>query len=478
MISEDIFFSGVRAQGEAIKARKLSPVELTEGYLNRLEKIGPKLGAVVTVTREAALSQARAAEKEIAAGHYRGPLHGIPYGAKDAFATKGIPTTWGTAPYRNRVFDYDATAVKRLSDAGAVLLGKLSMVELVGGLGYDGPNASFTGPGRTPWNPAHWSGGSSSGPGAATGAGLVSFSIAGETGGSILGPAAFCGVAGLRPTYGRVSRYGTASLCWSLDKIGAICRSADDCGLVLAAIAGYDRLDDVTSRRKFAYTLPPYSSRRYKIGVVKGSYENVQPEIRASFKQSLAVLSTFADVTYDVEFPAYPYTAMLWTILGAEGSAAFRDLIESGQMREMQNEGDRIGGYTGCMVSAVDYLQAMRVRKLGRIALEDLLKSFDALVAPSSGSFSGLAGEPFQRRATETPSGKRPHSAAEPALVPAGNIAGLPGLTIPNGFGKNNLPIGIQFLGPAWSELTLLQIATAYQRLTDWHTRRPPALNV
>ncbi len=308
MISEDTYFLSVRAQGKAIQAGKLSPVELTEGYLNRLEKIGPKLGTVVTVTRELALTQARAAEKEIAAGHYRGPLHGIPYGAKDAFATKGIPTTWGTAPYRNRVFDYDATAVKRLSDAGAILLGKLAMVELVGGLGYDSPDASFTGPARTPWNPAYWSGGSSSGPGAATSAGLVSFSIAGETGGSILGPATFCGVAGLRPTYGRVSRYGTASLCWSLDKIGTICRSADDCGLVLAAIAGYDRLDDATSRRKLAYTQPATSSRRYKIGVVKGSYENAKPEIQASFKESLGVLAKFADVAYDVEFPAYPYT--------------------------------------------------------------------------------------------------------------------------------------------------------------------------
>jgi aspartyl-tRNA(Asn)/glutamyl-tRNA(Gln) amidotransferase subunit A len=477
MINEAILFSSVRAQGEAIRAHKLSPVELTRAYLNRLEKIGPKLGAVVTVTRDLAISQARSAEKEISAGHYRGPLHGIPYGAKDAFSAKGIRTTWGTAPYRDRVFDYDATAVKRLADAGAVLLGKLAMVELVGGLGYNGPDASFTGPGRTPWNPAHWSGGSSSGPGAATSAGLVSFSIAGETGGSILGPSTNCGLAGLRPTYGRVSRYGSASLCWSLDKVGAMCRSADDCGLVLAAIAGHDPADEATSRRKFVYTQPQHAARRYKIGVVKGTYERAQPEIRANFEKSVGVLAKFADVTHDVEFPDFPYTAILWTILGAEGSAAFRDLIDSGKMREMQNEGDRIGGYVGNAISAVDYLQAMRVRKLGRLALDNLLKKYDALIAPSSGDFPPLANQPFARRITSAPAQIHTGHRPEAALVPAGNVAGLPGLTIPNGFGSNSLPTGIQFLGSAWSEATLIEIAAAYQHSTDWHTRRPALEN-
>ncbi len=478
MISDDVFFWSVRAQGEAIKSGKLSPVELAEGYLNRLEKIGPKLGAVVTVARDTALEQARAAEKEIAGGHYRGPLHGIPYGAKDAFATKGIATTWGTAPYRNRVLDYDATVVTKLQDAGAVLLAKLAMVELVGGLGYDGPDASFTGPGRTPWNPAYWSGGSSSGPGAATSAGLVSFSVAGETGGSILGPSTFCGLAGLRPTYGRVSRYGTASLCWSLDKIGMMCRSADDCGLVLAEIAGYDRMDDATSRRKLTYTTSSPSPKRYKIGVVKGSYEHAHADIQASFKQSVEVLTKFADVTHEVEFPAFPYTAILWTILGAEGSSAFRDLIDTGQMREMQNHGDRIGGYIGNAISAVDYLQAMRVRKLGRIALENLLSNYDALVAPSSGSFPGLANQPFERRATKARPGAPSHDFDEAPLIPAGNIAGLPGLTVPNGFGQDHLPSGMQLLGSAWTEVRLIEIANAYQGSTDWHTRRPPLENM
>ncbi len=473
MISDDILFSNVRAQAKAIRSRKLSSVELTQAYLTRLEKIGPKLGAVVTVTRELALAQAEAADKEIAEGKYRGPLHGIPYGIKDAFATKGIPTTWGTAPYRHRVFDYDATVVKRLASAGAVLLGKLAMVELVGGLGYDGPDASFTGPGRTPWNPDYWSGGSSSGPGAATSAALVSFSIGGETGGSILDPSTFCGVAGLRPTYGRVSRHGAAALCWTLDKVGPICRSADDCGLVLSAIAGYDPLDETTSRKKFTYLKPATRSRRFKLGVVKGTYEHVQPEVRTNFEQSVKVLSTFADVTPEVEFPDFPYTAILWTILGAEGAAAFRDLIDTGRMKEMQNQGDRVGGYIGMMVSAVDYLQAMRVRKLSRNALDELLAKYDALIAPTTGAVSGLATQRFERRTASAPAA-RPPSPRAPALVPAGNVAGVPAITVPNGFGQHNIPTGLQFLGSAWSEERLLEIADGYQALTDWHTRRPP----
>ncbi len=471
MISDDLLFSSLRSMGDAIRKRQVSPVELTEAYLQRLETIGPKLNAVVTVTRSLALEQARAAEKEIAAGKYRGPLHGIPYGAKDVFATRGIPTTWGAAPYRGRVFDFDATIITKLANAGAILLGKLALVELVGGLGYNGPDASFTGPARTPWNTDYWTGGSSSGPGASTAAGLVAFSVGSETGGSILGPSTFCGLSGLRPTYGRVSRAGAAALCWSLDKVGPMCRNADDCGIVLNAIAGYDKSDPTTSRRKFEYTAVP-PRRKWKIGVVKGTYEHVQPDIKANFEKSVEVLSGFCDVSRDVEFPDYPYTPILWTILGAEGTSAYRELVDTGQMRELQNQGDRIGGYVGYTISAVDYLQAMRVRKLARQALDNFLKQYDAVVAPSAGSSSRRIGQAFDRPAAPS-SGGRASAQQGPALVPAGNIAGVPGLTIMNGFGPNNIPTGIQLLGPAWSEATLLAIADAYQRETTWHKQRP-----
>src|SRR5262245_40250993 len=235
-ITEDTLYASVADLGKLLRDRKLSSEALTKAYLERLEKLGPKLGAVVTITRDLALDQAKQADKEIKEGKYRGPLHGVPCGGKDRLATKGIPTTWGAEPYKDQVFDHDATVVRKLRDAGAVLVAKLAMVELAGAFGYGTADASFTGPGRTPWNLDYWSGGSSAGSGAAVAAGLVAFAIGSETSGSIITPAAFCGVSGLRPTYGRVSRYGAMALCWSMDKLGPMCRTAEDCGLVLATI--------------------------------------------------------------------------------------------------------------------------------------------------------------------------------------------------------------------------------------------------
>jgi aspartyl-tRNA(Asn)/glutamyl-tRNA(Gln) amidotransferase subunit A len=234
-ITEELLHAPVTDLAPLLRDRKVTSAALTNAYLERLEKLGDKLGAVVTITKDLARREAAAADAEIKAGKYRGPLHGVPYGVKDLLATKGIPTTWGAEPYKEQVFDYDATAVQKLREAGAVLVAKLAMVELAGGFGYGHADASFTGPGRTPWNLDFWSGGSSSGPGAATAAGLVAFSIGSETSGSIITPAAFCGVSGLRPTYGRVSRHGAMALSWTLDKLGPMCRNADDCGLVLTA---------------------------------------------------------------------------------------------------------------------------------------------------------------------------------------------------------------------------------------------------
>jgi len=218
----DLAFASVRELSERVRRQRVSPVALTDLCLSRLERFAPDLGALVTLMRDSALAEARQAEHEINGGRWRGPLHGIPYGAKDLLATAGVPTTWGAEPYRTQTFDYDATVVRRLREAGAILVAKLAMVELAGGMGYNQPNASFTGPGRTPWNRDYWSGGSSSGPGAAVAAGLVPFAIGSETSGSILTPAAYCGLSGLRPTYGRVSRHGAMALSWSLDKLGPL----------------------------------------------------------------------------------------------------------------------------------------------------------------------------------------------------------------------------------------------------------------
>ena len=233
-------YTPLRTLSESIRSREASPVELAETFLQRLETHGPALNAVVTLTKGRAMKQAKKAEEEIKKGRARGPLHGVPWGGKDLLATAGTPTTWGAAPFKDQVFDHDAAVVEKLEDAGAVLLAKLAMIELAGGMGYRQPNASFTGPCATPWSPGHWSGGSSSGSGAAVAAGLVPFAIGSETWGSILSPANNCGVSGLRPTYGRVSRHGAMALSWTLDKLGPLCLTADCCGIVLEAIAGHD----------------------------------------------------------------------------------------------------------------------------------------------------------------------------------------------------------------------------------------------
>jgi aspartyl-tRNA(Asn)/glutamyl-tRNA(Gln) amidotransferase subunit A len=465
-ITEDDLYAPVRQLAAAVRRRELSPVALTEAYIDRLAKLGPKLGAVVTITRDLALKEARAAEREIKAGRYRGPLHGIPYGVKDLAATNGIPTTWGAAPYRKQVFDYDATVVQKLRAAGAVLVAKLAMVELAGGFGYNNADASFTGPGRTPWNLKFWSGGSSTGPGAAVAAGLVAFAIGSETSGSIITPAAFCGVSGLRPTYGRVSRHGAMALSWTLDKLGPMCRTADDCGLVLAAIAGADPLDPTAADRPFTYPEPKSGDKKFKVGIIKGCTGGAQPEVKKNFTEALKVLARFAAVTEDVALPDMPFGPVVSTIINAEGASAFHDLINSGRCRELSAASDRWGGYAASMTLAVDYLQAMRVRASMKRALDEVYARYDALVAPSRNTVAYPIDKDFNQA--------YPRFGFGPPIIQAGNIAGQPALSVPNGLGANDLPTGIQFTGRVWSEARLLALAHAYQQATDWHKKRPP----
>jgi aspartyl-tRNA(Asn)/glutamyl-tRNA(Gln) amidotransferase subunit A len=466
MSDHDMAFLSIRELARLIRSRRLSPVELTKLYLDRLERLGPKLGAVVTIAHERALEQARRAERDIMRGRYRGVLHGIPYGVKDLLATRGLPTTWGAAPYRHQVFDYDATVVQRLQRAGAILVAKLAMVELAGGMGYNTADASFTGPGRTPWNLDYWSGGSSSGSGAAVAAGLVAFAIGSETSGSILTPAAFCGISGLRPTYGLVSRYGAMALCWTLDKLGPMCRTADDCGIVLAAISGRDPKDPSSVARKFTYEAPLFPTRRLRVGIVKGALDSVQPEVRKNFEEAVDVLKRHADIEPDVALPDLPYGPVVGIIVNAEGASAFRDLIESGRLAELQNPRDRIGGYVGMTVLAVDYLQAQRVRTRIRLALDELLSRYDALIAPTRATVAYPIGVEFERA--------YPGVGGGPPLIPAGNAAGVPALSIPNGFGQAGLPTALHLMGRAFSEATLIALANAYQRETEWHRQRPP----
>lgn len=467
MIDEGTFFLPVRELAARIRARTLSPVELVTGCLDRLERRGPRYNAVVTLMRESALAEARQAEREIAAGRARGPLHGIPYGAKDLLATRDAPTTWGAEPYRAQRFDFDATAVERLRDAGAVLCAKLSMVELAGGMGYNHADASFTGPGLAPWNPGFWSGGSSSGPGSAVAAGLLPFAIGSETSGSILTPAAFSGVTGLRPTYGLVSRHGAMALCWTLDKLGPMARSADDCAIVLAAIAGSDPRDESTVPRGFSYPEREEPGRPVRVAVPKGVTEKVQPEVRENFERSLAVLQDRVQVTRDVEWPDLPWGPAVSAIVGAEGASAFLDLIESGRVKELRCPKDRHGGYAGTLIPAVDYLQAMRLRRPMKRAVAELFGRYDVVASPTRATVAYPADRNFETA--------YPGVSGGPALIPAGNLCGLPALALPNGFGENGLPTSIAFMGPAFSEPTLVAIGNVYQSRTDWHRKQPPA---
>src|SRR5512134_3232392 len=425
MIGEEVLLSSIREIGAHLRAKRVSAVDLAEWSLRRLETIGPKLGAVVTVTRERALAQAHRANQELLAGRDRGPLHGIPYGAKDLLATKGIPTTWGAEPLRDQVFAEDATVVRRLEEAGAILCAKLAMVELAGGLGYNNPDASFTGPGRTPWNPGHWSGGSSSGSAAAVAAGLVPFAIGSETVGSILTPAAYCGLTGLRPTYGLVSRHGAMTLCFTLDKLGPLARTADDAALVLAAIAGPDPADPATGE-SFRYRERRERGgpgRRFRLGVLRHATADAHADVKAAFERAVSALHDVAEVEEDVPFPDLPFREAAGLIVDAEGGAALRGLIESGQVKSLRDASDRTGGFAMLATRAADYIDAQRARSTMLAETDRLLSRYDAVLAPTRGRLAPPIGRDFEAPPAPAKPGPRP-----PATIPAGNLAGCPAI--------------------------------------------------
>jgi aspartyl-tRNA(Asn)/glutamyl-tRNA(Gln) amidotransferase subunit A len=465
-----VVFRTVRELGALVQSRRVSPVELAEAFLKRLETLGPRYNAVVTVTRERALDEAHCAEQEIAAGRYRGPLHGIPYGAKDLLATgSGVPTTWGAAPLAKQAFARDATVIRKLEEAGAILVAKLSMVELAGGGGYRQPNASITGPGISPWGTDAWSGGSSSGSGSAVAAGLTPFAIGSETWGSILSPAAYCGVAGLRPTHGRVSRHGAMALSWTLDKVGPLALTADDCGLVLEAIAGRDAHDPTTAARPYRYDGGESAGRRFRFGVLRGVVEPAEPVVREAFAASLQVLRAIGTVEEDVALPDLPYEAVARTILYAEASSSLEELVESGALAGLTAPEDRHGPYAREAILARDYIKALRLRSRVAREADRVLSRYDALVAPTRATTPTPIDQEFR-------SGFR--GTLRDLMGAVGNAAGLPAIAVPNGFTDRSLPISLQFMGRAWEENTLLAAARAYQSLTDWHLRRPPGVGV
>jgi aspartyl-tRNA(Asn)/glutamyl-tRNA(Gln) amidotransferase subunit A len=464
-VSDAPIFVPLRQLGGMIRTGKVSPVQLAETFLHRLETLGPRYNAVVTLTRERAMDQARRAERELAAGRDLGPLHGIPYGAKDLLATSGgIPTSWGAAPLKDQRFDEDATVIRKLEAAGAVLCAKLAMVELAGGMGYRQPHASFTGPGINPWNRDAWSGGSSSGSGSAVSAGLVPFAIGSETWGSILGPAGYCGIAGLRPSYGRVSRHGAMALCWTLDKLGPIALTADDCGLVLDAIAGPDAADSTTTARPFRYAGGDAEPRRFRFAVLENVTAGCDEAVRANFEGSLEVLKRIGTVE-KVALHDRPWEIITRTILHVEAASAFEELIESGAIAGLTAPEDHYTAYARDAILAKDYMKALRLRRVMAREADVLLSRFDALAAPG--------------RPTVAPPLDRDFRSALGGSVPdvmgaVGNGAGLPAVIVPNGFGARGLPTSLQLMGRAWEENTILAAARAYQSLTDWHHQHPP----
>jgi aspartyl-tRNA(Asn)/glutamyl-tRNA(Gln) amidotransferase subunit A len=466
MISADILYLSATELGKRIQSKSLSPVELTKAYLDRSETLGPKLNAYARITPEIALEQAAAAEKEIGRGHYRGPLHGIPYAAKDLLATKGVPTTWGAKPYENQVFDYDATVVENLRRAGAVLLGKAAMIELAGGMNYRFASASLQGAAKNPWNTSCWTCGSSSGSGAIVAAGLAAFAMGTETWGSIVCPSAYCGVSGLRPTFGRVSRYGAMALSYSMDKIGPMARSAEDCGHIFAVIAGHDIKDQSTlTLDKAAFTYSPsmeLSAKPLRVGWLTDGWKQIDPHAEKAIQAAQRAVRKMFPGTQNAALPEGPFEAAGGVIIGAEGAAAFRDLIRSGKVAQLADPLGQINGYVNEQIDAADYVRALQVRGILQQKMEMLFDNFDVLVAAS---------QPLGANALDA--NLETDLVFPDPLGGIGNLCGLPALSVPCGFTDQNLPVGLQFVAKAGNDLAVIRAARAFQQHTDWHHKHP-----
>ena len=471
-------FATIGELRDGLRRKEFSSVELTRLALHRLESLGRPLNAFATILHARALREARAADKLLARG--RGTaLTGIPYGAKDLLAARGGPTTYGAPPWARRVLPFDGAVIERLNAAGAVLAAKLAMIELAGGGGYRWAGASLQGPARNPWNPQHWSGGSSSGTGVAVAAGLVPYGIGSETSGSILSPSSNCGVTGLRPTYGLVSRYGAMALAWTMDKLGPMCRTAEDCGIVLEAMAGPDPRDPGSAGRRFRMERARRPLRALRVGYAIEDFETADPTIRGTLRQALDTLKSLGVRMSRVVLPALPIDSVARTVIRVEGSAAFEELVRSGRDALLADQRQAIGLRAGMQISGVDYIRAMRIRRLLQDEFAKLVRRVDVIFAPARPRPAHRIDEPID--AEWRPVGRKRRGpggttvvAGNAALTPAGNLAGLPGLGVPCGFSTKGLPIAIQLVGRPFEESTLIALGRAYQDVTDWHRRIPP----
>jgi len=447
-------FSSISEMRRALDRKQVSSVELTKMYLERLKTKGREHNAVAELTETLALEQAKRADETLA----KSPLHGIPFGVKDLLATKGIPTRWGSPGHVDQVFNYDATVVRKLEEAGAVLLAKLEMIELAGGGNYNVANASRMGPCLSAWDKRLWAGGSSSGSGATTALGCVGFSIGSETSGSIVCPSAFNGATGFRPTYGRVSRYGAMALCWTLDKLGPICRSVEDCGLVLQAIAGPDPNDPTTLTDKLS--LKPKGPKP-RIGVLKENFKDAKADVMTkAYENVLNVLKKQGYEVVPVAYPELPYNTAVNIIVDAEGASAHENFIRSDRFGKLQDV-NQVAGFAAAMqTKAVDYLWAMRFRTEA-LKANAVWEKCDCILTPTFYHKAVPIDQPFDKTWIGMGGDDGPS-----------NLLGWPAIAFPVGF-EDGAPISCQVIGPAMREDTCYRVARDFKRATDFHTKRP-----
>lgn len=446
-------FASIAEMRRALDRKEVSSVELTQMYLDRLRTLGHAHNAVAEITEELALRQAKKADS----GPKKGPLHGIPYGVKDLLATKGIPTRWGSPGHHDQIFPYDATVVSRLEAAGAVLVAKLEMIELAGGGNYNSADASRMGPCMNAWDKRLWAGGSSSGSGVATALGCVGFSIGSETNGSITCPSAFNGLTGFRPTYGRVSRYGAMPLCWSLDKLGPMARSVEDCAEVLKVIAGPDPLDRSTlpGRLKLIASGP-----KPRIGVLPEDFQGAKaPIAERAYHDVLANLRKQGYETVEVSYPFFPYGTAINIIVDAEGASAHENFIRSERFG-MLKDPHQIAGFAAAMqTKAVDYLWAMRLRSEA-LRANEIWDKCDCIFTPTF-YHKAVPIEPLDN-AWEGMGGDNGPS----------NLLGWPAVAFPIGF-EDGAPLSGEIIAPAMREDVCYRVVRDFQRKSDFHLKHP-----
>jgi Asp-tRNA(Asn)/Glu-tRNA(Gln) amidotransferase A subunit family amidase len=436
----DLAFYSIGQLAHLIKTRQISSTELTKFFLERLKKFGDELHCVITITEERALRQAALLDYEIQAGKYRGLLHGIPFGVKDLLSTKDYKTTWGSVPFKDQMINEDATVISKLEDAGAVLCAKFSMGELAWG------DVWFGGKTRTPWDTSKGSSGSSAGSASAVSAGLIPFSIGTETYGSIISPSTVCGVTGLRPTYGRVSRTGAMALSWSMDKIGPICRTAEDLAIVFSAIIGTDNKDQTIYAVPFIYN-PDIDLKKLRIGYLKNDFDK-QYDFHKNDSIAISVLLKLGVELIPFKLPEFPVNDLA-IILSAEAAAAFDELTRSNKddlmVRQIKNAWPN-SFRASRFIPAVEYINANRIRYLLIQEMNELFRNIDLYIAPSWEGDNLLLT----------------------------NLTGHPAVVIPTGFMDDNTPTSITFIGNLFDEGKIIALAKAFQDATDFHKKHPP----